>query len=458
MTLPAREKPCTSASIITMKTLSTRDIISLGCMAFALFMGAGNIIFPPIIGLHSGENILYSGSGFLISAVGLPVVTIVALARVGGKMNQLSEHLGPVTGLILALVCYLCLGPLFVVPRTTTVSFEVGISPLIGNDGHQLAIYSLIYFALVYLFSLYPGKLLDLIGGVLAPIKIVALIILGASAFFVVWHYHLGSVSEAYHSHPFSNGFVSGYLTMDTLSALVFGGVIVNAIHSRGVSESTLITRYTIIAGLIAGSGLILVYIALFRLGLVSYEFVPDASNGAEVLHAFVQHTFGETGSLFLALLIFIACLVTAIGLTSACASWFSNLIPLSYKTMVLVIAVLSFGISNLGLTRLITVSVPLLTAVYPPCIAIVLLSFTTSWWKNPARVFAPVVAVACVFGLVDGIIASPLNGMLNQVPSHLLKPLPLFSQSLEWLLPCAVVLVIASVIDGKKRQEAYED
>lgn len=446
-----------AVSIILMKILSTRDIISLGCMAFALFMGAGNIIFPPIIGLQSGENIVYSGTGFLISAVGLPVVTIVALARAGGKMKQLSEHLGPVTGLILALICYLCLGPLFVVPRTTTVSFEVGLAPLIGNDGHQLAIYSLIYFALVYLFSLYPGKLLDLIGGVLAPVKIIALIILGASAFFVVWHYNLGSVSADYHSHPFSSGFVNGYLTMDTLSALVFGGVIVNAIHSRGVNDSRLITRYTIIAGLIAGCGLILVYIALFRLGLVSYEFVPKATNGAEVLHAFVQHTFGDTGSLFLAVLIFIACLVTAIGLTSACASWFSTLIPLSYKTMVFIISALSFLISNLGLTRLISVSVPLLTAVYPPCIAIVLLSFTTSLWRKPRRVYAPVVAVACLFGLLDGIVASPLNEMLNQMPTRLLRPLPLFSQSLEWLLPCVGVLVIAALVDGKKRQTACE-
>lgn len=187
-------------------------------------------------------------------------------------------------------MCYLAVGPLFATPRTATVSFEVGLAPLVGNGASPLLIYSLIYFAIVIAISLYPGKLLDTVGHVLAPLKIIALAVLGIAA--VLWP--AGTpipATEEYEHLPFSNGFVNGYLTMDTLGAMVFGIVIVNAARSRGVTSSVLLTRYTVWAGLIAGIGLTLVYLSLFQLGSVSGELVPQALNGAEILHAYVQHT-----------------------------------------------------------------------------------------------------------------------------------------------------------------------
>ena len=173
----------------------------------------------------------------------------------------------------------------------------------------------------------------------LAPLKIIALAVLGIAA--VLWP--AGTpipATEAYEQLPFSNGFVNGYLTMDTLGAMVFGIVIVNAARSRGVSSPMLLTRYTMWAGLIAGIGLTLVYLSLFQLGSVSGELVPQAQNGAEILHAYVQHSFGNMGSSFLALLIFIACLVTAVGLTCACAEFFAQYLPLSYRTLVFVLGI----------------------------------------------------------------------------------------------------------------------
>ncbi len=246
--------------------LKSRDIIALGFMTFALFVGAGNIIFPPMVGLQAGEHVWTAAIGFLITAVGLPVLTVVALAKVGGGVESLSTPIGKVAGILLAVVCYLAVGPLFATPRTATVSFEVGIAPLTGDGPLPLLIYSVIYFALVILVSLYPGKLLDTVGNFLAPLKIIALIVLAVAA--IIWP--AGPISdalEAYRTAPFSNGFVNGYLTMDTLGAMVFGIVIVNAARSRGVSEARLLTRYTVWAGLMAGVGLTLLYLALFRLG-----------------------------------------------------------------------------------------------------------------------------------------------------------------------------------------------
>ncbi|SUH48923.1 branched-chain amino acid ABC transporter [Salmonella enterica subsp. enterica] len=302
--------------------LKSRDIIALGFMTFALFVGAGNIIFPPMVGLQAGEHVWTAAIGFLITAVGLPVLTVVALAKVGGGVDSLSTPIGKVAGLLLATVCYLAVGPLFATPRTATVSFEVGIAPLTGDSAMPLLIYSVVYFAIVILVSLYPGKLLDTVGNFLAPLKIIALVILSVAA--IVWP--AGPISnalDAYQNAAFSNGFVNGYLTMDTLGAMVFGIVIVNAARSRGVTEARLLTRYTVWAGLMAGVGLTLLYLALFRLGSDSATLVDQSANGAAILHAYVQHTFGGAGSFLLAALIFIACLVTAVGLTCACAEFF---------------------------------------------------------------------------------------------------------------------------------------
>lgn len=434
--------------------LTSKDILALGFMTFALFVGAGNIIFPPMVGLQSGEHVWIAALGFLVTAVGLPVMTVIALARVGGGIDALSSPIGKRAGLLLATVCYLAVGPLFATPRTATVSFEVGIDPLpfVSNSSTALLIYSVIYFALVIGISLYPGRLLDTVGHILAPLKMVALGILGAAA--LLWP--AGGVipaSEIYQTQPFSGGFINGYLTMDTLGAMVFGIVIVHAARSRGVQDTALLTRYTIWAGLIAGIGLTLVYLSLFKLGSGSGLLVPDAQNGAVILHAYVQQTFGSLGSIFLAALIFIACMVTAVGLTCACAEFFSEHLPLSYRSLVFILGLFSMVVSNLGLSHLIQISIPVLTAIYPPCIVLVLLSFTQRWWNSASRIIAPVMLVSLLFGIIDAIKASTFATLL---PGWV-ERMPLASQGLAWLPPSLLILVVAAAYDRLCQQQAAE-
>jgi len=430
-----------------MTNLRTRDIVALGFMTFALFIGAGNIIFPPIVAQQAGEHVWLAAFGFLITAVGLPVITIVALSRVEGSIQVLSSPLGKIASILLTVACYLAVGPLFATPRTATVSYEIGFSSYFGNASNSLMIYSIVYFALVTIVSLYPNKILDTVGYFLSPLKILGLVILGISAFFIPADIIPPAVGN-YVSSPVSEGIVNGYLTMDTLGALVFGIVIVKAITSRGVTDTKLITKYAIIASIISGIGLTFVYISLFKLGMTSHDFAPNATNGAVILHAYVQHAFGDMGAYFLSAMIFVACMVTAIGLTCACAEYFSKLTKIPYKVFVFILVGFSLLISNLGLTKLIAVSVPVLSAIYPPAIAVILLSFCTKFFHQPSRVIAPVTAVAFAFGIIDGL---KVAGFSDNLPS-VLQNLPLNEQNLAWLIPSLIVLVITVVIDKVKK------
>ncbi|HEX5844457.1 MAG TPA: branched-chain amino acid transport system II carrier protein, partial [Pseudomonas sp.] len=315
--------------------------------------------------------------------------------------------------------------------------------PFVGNDSSSLLIYSLVYFAAVLFLSLNPGQLVDRIGKFITPVLLAALLVLGGAALLLPAG-EIGQVSADYQAAPFVQGFLQGYLTMDTLGALVFGIVIASAIRDRGVTDGKLITRYSVIAGLIAAVGLSLVYLALFYLGATSQGIAGEAQNGVQILTAYVQHTFGVSGSLLLAVVITLACLTTAVGLLTACGEFFSGLLPVSYRTVVIGFGAFSLLVANQGLTQLISFSIPVLVGLYPLAIVLVALSLLDGLWLSPRRVFVPVLAVTLIFGLVDGLVAA---GFSQWVPA-LFSQLPLAEQSLGWLLPVLAALVVAALYD----------
>ncbi|MEO4046631.1 branched-chain amino acid transport system II carrier protein [Pseudomonas sp. CAU 1711] len=433
-----------------MTRLKSLDLLALGFMTFALFLGAGNIIFPPSAGMAAGDNVWSAAFGFLITGVGLPLLTVVALARVGGGMNELTAPLGRHAGTLLAVAVYLAIGPLFATPRTAVVSFEMGVAPFAGNEPLPLALYSVAYFVAVLLLALNPGKLVDSIGKFITPVLLASLLVLGGAALLAPAG-AIGEVSENYRSTPFVQGFLQGYLTMDTLGALVFGIVIATAIKDRGVRDGALITRYSVVAGVIAAIGLSLVYLALFQLGATSQGIAGDAQNGVQILTTYVQHTFGLYGSLLLAVVITLACLTTAVGLLTACGEYFSKLLPVSYRGVVLVFGLFSLLVANQGLTQLISVSVPVLVGLYPLAIVLVALSLLSGLWCSAQRVFVPTMAVTLVFGLADALNAAGLKGL---VPSAFAQ-LPLAAEGLGWLLPVALTLLVAAVFDRLRGEPA---
>ena len=432
-----------NTSTVASSQFSRRDVFALGFMTFALFLGAGNIIFPAESGLQAGSTVWRAALGFLITGVGLPLLTVVALARVGGGLTSLTQPLGKAAGAVLAVAVYLAIGPFFATPRTAVVSYEIGVVPFLGKSDTGLLVYSTAYFALVLFLSITPNKIVDRIGTLITPVLLLALAILGGAAVLKP----AGVVGQAlalYQEQAFLQGFLQGYLTMDALGALAFGVVIASALRSKGVQAERLVTRYSIYAGLIAAIGLSAVYLSLFYLGATSQGIASEAQNGGQILAIYVQHVFGPVGNLLLAVVIALACLTTAVGLLVACGEFFSELLNIAYKYVVIFFVLFSWVVSNQGLEQLIKVSVPVLIGLYPLAIVLVVLSLLERCWHSKALIFRGTMLVTLVFGVVDGLSAAGFSAWVPELFSRL----PLAQQQMGWLMPAIVVVLVLTVID----------
>jgi len=430
-----------------MNKLSTKQILAVGLMLFALFFGAGNMIFPPFLGQNAGSHVWTAIIGFLITGVGLPLLGIIAIAKTG-DVQTMASRVHPVYGVIFTVVMYLVIGPLFAIPRTGTVSFEIGIMPFLSenasNSHLSLAIFSVIFFAITAMLALNPSKLVDTIGKILTPALLIILAILVVKSFITPLGTPQAPV-DAYVSGPFFKGFVEGYLTMDTIAALVFGIIVISSIKGLGVANKKNITKICIQAGLIAAAGLGLVYFALAYIGATSPNSVGIQENGGAILSGAAYHLFGSFGNVILGLAIIFACLTTSIGLVSSCAEYFSKLLPrYSYKTIVIAFSIFSMIIANAGLTQLIQFSVPVLTFIYPLAIVMILLSFVHNWFKGYSLVYICAIIPTGFISLIDALNTAGLNvsGIMDA-----LSFLPLSSQGIGWIVPAIAGAIVGYFI-----------
>jgi branched-chain amino acid:cation transporter, LIVCS family len=422
---------------IVSQTMKTADIIGLGFMTFAFFLGAGNIIFPPMAGFLAGEQMSWAMLGFLVTGVGLPLATILAVARAGGGLLTMTQLLPKGIGIAIAVATYLIIGPAFATPRTGLVAYEMGLKPFLGGEASQtsLALFSLVFFGLSLILSLNQGSLLDAIGKVLTPVLVLLLAVL-AIAVLVAPQGTVPPVSSDYLANPGVKGLLEGYNTMDTFGALMFGMLIIDVLKQKGISDTQLQTRYLVRAGLIAAAGLAFVYISLFQLGATSGGLLMAPGNGGEIVSIYVAKLFGPAGQFILAAIVSLACLTTAVGLTSACADFFHALWPrLNYKALVVGMSALCALIANVGLSSLISLSIPVLVAIYPVAVALVVMTFLKDRFAQPRLAFRLVLLVSMLFGALDGLTTAGVD-------LQLFNFLPLFSLGLAWLLPTSLAVV----------------
>ncbi|GAA0562331.1 branched-chain amino acid transport system II carrier protein [Halomonas salifodinae] len=442
-----------------MKTrLSGLELLALGFMTFALFLGAGNIVFPPQVGIGAGTDFWPAALGFLTTAVGLPLLGILAVARVGGGLETLTAPLPRLAALAFGLGIYLAIGPLFALPRTGTVAFEMGMRPFVALSGSAepslySLLHSLLFFGLATLLALMPGRLMDIIGKWITPLLILLLGLI-ALATLVAPQGPLGETQAGWRAAPFTEGFRNGYLTMDTLASLVFGILIVTAIRDRGIREPRLIARYTLGAGIIAATCLAAVYLPLTYMGATSHELAAQAGSG-ELIPAYVAALFGPWGPVLLAAVITLACLTTAVGLLSACGEYFHGLWPrLPYRLLVIAMGAFATLVANQGLETLIRVSIPVLVTLYPPAIVLILLSLIRPWLGDAPRVFAWALSLTLAASLLDGLVATELAGLADTARA-LQRHLPLGETSFGWLLPALAGSLVG--LAGGRRQRLRE-
>ncbi|MDM5188162.1 branched-chain amino acid transport system II carrier protein [Bacillus sp. DX4.1] len=415
-------------------------IVVIGLMLFALFFGAGNLIFPAMLGQSAGTNIWSANAGFLVTGVGLPLLGVLAFGFSGkDDLQSLASRAHPVFGTVFTTILYLAIGPLFAIPRTGNVSFEIGVKPFVSENlgSIPLIIFTIIFFSITCFLSLNPAKIVDIVGKILTPIKLTFIGILVIVAFI----HPIGDLqapTNTYTSDSFFKGFQEGYLTMDTLASFVFGIIIINAIKEKGAKTKKQIMIVCSKATLIAATILAIIYTALSYMGASSVEKLGHLENGGEVLAKVSNYYFGSYGGILLGLMITVACLTTSVGLVTACSSFFHKLFPnVPYKTIAIILSVFSAIVANVGLTQLIAISVPVLTAIYPLAIVLIFLTFFHSLFKGRSEVYQGSLLIAFIISLFDGLNAA---GVHIQVIDRLFTQiLPMHEVGLGWIFPAII-------------------
>ena len=420
--------------------MSKKNMTLVSFMLFSLFFGAGNLIFPPFLGQNAGSAAPAAMAGFLITAVVLPVLGVVVVARFDG-LNRLSRRVGRRFSLAFTVLIYLSIGPGLGIPRAASVPFEMAVAPYLpqgASTAGWMAAYSLCFFAVALWLCLTPGKLVKRIGNYLTPTLLVLLVFLFVS-FLLRGERSVAAPREGYAAAPLLTGFVEGYQTMDTIAALNFGLVIATTLGSFGLTEKRDVLRRTVQAGLAAGSILALVYAMLGYMGMCSSGVYAVQENGAWTLRRIVYQLFGASGAVLLAAIFTLACLTTCVGLINSISQFFSTLFPrIRYRAWVIAITGFSFLVCNQGLNVILSVSIPILSAIYPMAIVLILLGLTHRLWAHNPYAYPLTVGAAGVVSILTTLHSLGLR-------LDFLRVLPLHAQGFSWL-PISAAALAASV------------
>ena len=435
------------------KKLSFKEYVYVASMLFGLFFGAGNLIFPIHMGQIAGANMWVSVLGFLVTGVGLPLLGVAALgiSRSTGLFD-LSSKAGKPYGLFFTCLLYLTIGPFFAIPRCATTSFTVGLEQILPNNGRErlyLFLFTLAFFAAALIFSLFPGKILTVVGKILNPCFLLFLGVLVAVSLISP----SAAVSDVapqgdYVSKPFFTGFLDGYNTMDALAGLAFGIIVVRVISGLGVKEPGAIASNTVRSGIFSCLLMALIYVAVAVVGAQSRGIFETSENGGIAFAQIAQHYLGYAGLFVLAATVTLACLKTSVGLITSCAETFSGIFKKgpSYRVWAIIFSAVSFLFANLGLNSIITYSLPVLMFLYPLAIVLILLALFGKFFGHDRRVYAWTIGFTLLPAVYDGFMT--LNANVTIIDSTVIreitsKYLPFSDLGLGWLCPAAVGFAI---------------
>lgn len=430
-----------------MQQIKTKDVLVCGFALFAIFFGAGNLIFPPYLGIYAGEKWYEAMFGFLLADPVFPILGTIATAMIGGRSDDMGRRVSPAFAKLLGTIAILAIGPFFCVPRTAATTHEIATMQLF--PGVPYVVTSVIFFAITLFLVLNPSSVVDYIGKFLTPGLLVILI----GTIIVCIFKPIGEIMPAENPQLFLKGFTEGYQTMDALGAPLMAGIVIGDLVRKGYTEKKVQFKAALGVGVVAFILLAVVYGGLTYVGATAGEyFTPDTSR-TEILVGVFYYMFGGVGKAAIGIAVTLACLTTSVGLTAVAGDFFSGISKgkVSYKQVVLVCVAISFALSLLGVEGLIFKAVPILSAIYPVMMVLILMTFFDSkikynWTYTGAVVGAFVISFPSAintycqmnFGADCGALAGYMNFVRN---------LPLANLGFEWLIPAVIGSVIFTVI-----------
>ena len=357
-----------------------KDKWIVGLALFSMFFGAGNVIFPPYLGMTAASMWVPAFICYYIADIGLAMLAILAMLKCDSDIEGITCRIGRIPAVLLSTMVVLCVGPMLAIPRTAATTFEMGVSPIFPGVNPLVA--SIAFFVLIWVLCVKEASVVDIVGKFLTPALFIGLMIVIIKGIIDP----LGPIAaEPKVSNIISSGIISGYQTMDVLAALIFGVIIVKTVKEKGYTEIKAKNAVIGGAGLVAGAGLLIVYFGLAHLGATaSTMYGVDVSRSTLILEI-IKNLLGNVGMVIFGIVVALACITTAVALVSSSGAYFSRLSKgrVSYKVIVTIVCVISPVIANIGLDEIIAISEPVLSIVYAPALTLIILTIVGDKIRN---------------------------------------------------------------------------
>ncbi len=423
-----------------------KDKWIVGLALFSMFFGAGNVIFPPYLGMTAASMWVPAFICYYIADIGLAMLAILAMLKCDSDIEGITCRIGRIPAVLLSTLVVLCVGPMLAIPRTAATTLEMGVSPIFPGVNPLVA--SIAFFVLIWVLCVKEASVVDIVGKFLTPALFIGLMIVIIKGIIDP----LGPIAaEPKVSNIISSGIISGYQTMDVLAALIFGVIIVKTVKEKGYTEIKAKNAVIGGAGLVAGAGLLIVYFGLAHLGATaSTMYGVDVSRSTLILEI-IKNLLGNVGMVIFGIVVALACITTAVALVSSSGAYFSRLSKgrVSYKVIVTIVCVISPVIANIGLDEIIAISEPVLSIVYAPALTLIILTIVGDKIKND-NVFKAAALGAFLISVLE---TAANHGLGFQFVNYL----PLHHFGFGWLLPTVICGVAGYFIKGDKKKVSPE-
>lgn len=416
----------------------SKQYFVLGFAMFSMFFGAGNLIFPASLGLIAGENWFFALMGFLTTGVGLTFLGVFALSKTEGSAFKFAEKVSPKFSFIFNSIIILSIGPLLALPRTGAVTFEMSVLPFAPNFNPW--IFGIFYFGLTVFLAIKPSSMLDKLGKLLTPMILLTLVLIIGVGIFKPFGNIVNTVNLE--QGAYIKGFFEGYQTMDALGSIIIAVLVIDIIKARTKENER--NKALLYTSIIAGILMALVYGGLMFLGAKSGSlYIGENISRTVLLTNLAILTLGNMGQLVLAILVAFACLTTSVGLVATAGNFFSKHTKFTYEKIVIASAIFSLFVANLGVDKIVKISVPLLVLMYPICIVLIILNSFSHIFKKRGTFIGAVIGA----GLISIIEALNILGLKFEYMNNFYDSLPLAKAGYAFVLPAIIFSVFFTFI-----------